>query len=149
MTPVVLLEQLYDAAKPRMYLYYIGGIAFLILGLLDIWLHWFNPLQVGIFLDQHQELVTESVSIVKESNEDKSIRALQSFTTNPRSTMNTAVKPQQIIDKETFDALKYTSPEKSIFNIVYKSDGKRLAYFSFLSVLKYPEVISLIGFSTF
>ena len=49
MTPIALLGSLYDAAKPRMY--YIGVVAFMLLGLLDIWVFWFNPLQVNVFLD--------------------------------------------------------------------------------------------------
>ena len=57
MTPIVLLENLYDAAKPRMY--FIGGVVFTFLGLLDFWSFWFNPLQVNIFLDQHQHWSVE------------------------------------------------------------------------------------------
>ena len=49
MTPIKLLHFLFDAAKPRMY--YIGGAAFAFLGFLDIWVFYFNPLQVNIYLD--------------------------------------------------------------------------------------------------
>ena len=47
------MPDLYNAAKPRMY--YIGGLVFIFLGVLDIWIFYFNPLQVNIFLDQKQK----------------------------------------------------------------------------------------------
>ena len=63
--------------------------------------------------------------------------------------MNTAIKPQQAIDKETFDALKQTTQDKSMFKLVYGSEDRRPAYFSFYRVITYTEVGALIGFSMF
>ena len=64
------MPDLYNAAKPRMY--YIGGIVFIFLGVLDIWIFYFNPLQVNIFLDQNQNSMKADQSIIQEGDDKKS-----------------------------------------------------------------------------
>ena len=59
------------------------------------------------------------------------------------------LKSQRTIDKETFEALKQANQQKSVYRLVYKDDLKRPAYFSFHTIIKYKEVITLICFITF
>ena len=87
--------------------------------------------------------------MMKEASNSNYEQSRYSFITSPRSTMNTAVKPQLTIDKETFDALKRKKQDKSVYKLVYKNEGRRPAYFSFLTAIRYPEVIALIAFSIF
>ena len=64
------MPDLYNAAKPRMY--YIGGLVFIFLGFLDIWIFYFNPLQVNIFLDQNQNSMKAEQSMIQEGDDKKS-----------------------------------------------------------------------------
>ena len=64
------MPDLYNAAKPRMY--YIGGLVFILLGVLDIWIFYFNPLQVNIFLDQNQNSVKAEQSMIQEGDDKRS-----------------------------------------------------------------------------
>ena len=63
--------------------------------------------------------------------------------------MLTNNRPQQAISKETFDVIKQTTLDKSVYYVVYKNFYSRPAYFSFASVLRYKEVLALIGFIIF
>jgi len=62
-----------------------------------------------------------------------------------------------MVDKETFDTIKKIRAKgdrRSMFELIYRNkhtglkDDSRLTYFSFVTVLSYPEVKVLILFST-
>ena len=49
-TPVEMVERVYWVCTPTWY--NIGGMVFIVLGILDFWTFQFNPMQINIYLDQ-------------------------------------------------------------------------------------------------